>query len=283
MDWIERLKQSMAYIEENLEGDIDWHEAAKRALCSTYLFMRTFGLLTGIPLSEYVRRRRLTLAALALQDGAKVLDVALRFGYASPTAFQRAFTQFHGVTPMRARKPGAVLLSFPPMSFHLSIQGGIALQYRIEEKPGFRIVGYKETVSMLDGENFRRIPKIWEEMPQERYKALEALSGTRYPGMFGVITMSDQSDALEYYVAVESSREDLADWMDALETGTQPYAVFDTSFADLQDTTRRIFSEWLPSSGYEHADAPEYEYYPKGDMTDNAKYMCEIWIPVVKK
>lgn len=285
MDWIDRLKAAMAYIEDNLEGDIDWDQAARLALCSSHQFMRTFALITGVPLSDYVRRRRLTKAAFDLQTRQeKVLDVALRYGYASPTAFQRAFTIFHGVTPVKARRPGVTLKSYPPMSFQLTIQGGIDLQYRIEEKPALRLVGYREDISMLGGENFARIPKMWEEFPHERVEALGGLAGAQYPGMFGVIAMVEgKSDMLAYYIAVASERTDLQGWMSEITNPPLTYAVFDTPLATIQDTTRRIFAEWLPHAGYEHADAAELEYYPDGDMSDETKYICEIWIPVVKK
>ena len=284
MDWITRFTRAMDYIEDNLDGEIDWEQAGREALCSGHLFARMFAMMTNIPLSEYIRRRRLTRAAFDLQaNGDKVLDVALRYGYASPTAFQRAFTQFHDVTPSQARKQGIKLQAYPRMAFHLKIEGGITLQYRIEQKPAFRVVGYKETVSMVDGENFRRIPKIWEEFPAQKYHALETRMNPAQPGMFGVIDMGEKPDELVYWIAVNSDSADLEDWMSAMEVPVVSYAVFETSMKELQDITRRIFAEWLPNSGYEHAPAAEFEFYPPGDMESDENYKAEIWVPVVKK
>lgn len=285
MDWIARLTSAMTYIEENLCGEIDWAEAGRRAMCSSHQFARTFVLMTDVPLSEYVRRRRLTLAAQDLQQrGDKVLDVALRYGYASPTAFQRAFVLMHGITPSQARKPGALLKAYPPMSFHITIQGGIALQYRLEEKPAFRVVGYAEEISMINGENFVRIPKMWDEFSQEKWGALEAASDGKYPGCFGLIDVCPKNtEKMLYAICVSSQQEALPSWARAFDIPAANYAVFETSMADIQTTTKRVYGEWLPNSGYEHAEMPEFEYYPAGDMSDPAKYICEIWVPVTKR
>lgn len=284
MDWITRLQRALDYLEENLAGEIDWQEAGRRALMSGAYFARMFALMSGVPLSEYIRLRRLSLAATDLQQrGERVIDVAMRYGYASPTAFQRAFVLFHDVTPSQAHKSGIRLKAYPPISFNITIQGGIALQYRIEEKEAVRLVGYREEISMLGGENLIRIPRMWEEFPQERFAVLDGYNNGRYPGCFGVCEMNDRPDSLLYSIAVASDREDLEGWMAEIACAPATYAVFDTSLAAIQDTTRRIFAEWLPSSGYEHAEGAELEYYPSGDMTDSAAYMCEIWIPVVKK
>lgn len=157
------------------------------------------------------------------------------------------------------------------------------MQYRMEEKPGFRVVGYREVVGTVNGENFVKIPKMWDEFPKARYEALHTLADAQHAGIFGVIDMKDAAETFDYWIAVSSERTDLADWMASLEIPRQTYAIFDTPLANLQDVTRRIFAEWLPSSGYEHADGPELEYYPDGDMSDPAAYRTEIWIPVVRK
>ncbi|MDL2319349.1 AraC family transcriptional regulator, partial [Eubacteriales bacterium OttesenSCG-928-A19] len=278
-----RMTRAMDYIEAHLDGELDWGAVAREALCPPQQFARMFAMMTDVPLSEYVRRRRLTRAALDLQRGeGRVLDVALRYGYASPTAFQRAFQQFHGAPPSHARRQGVRLRSYPPMTFQFTIKGGTALQYRIEEKPGFRVVGYREEISMVGGENFRRIPELWNTFPRERCDALIARGDGQYPGMLGLIDMGPRDDTLAYWIAVSSASADLAPWMQAMDVPAATYAVFDTSLATLQDVTRRIFAEWLPSSGYEHGPSAELEYYPDGDMSDPAQYMCEIWIPVVK-
>ncbi len=100
MEWIEGLNKSMNYIEEHLTEEIDYEQAAKLACCSTYHFQRMFAYMANLPLSEYIRRRRMSLAAVDLQNGDnKIIDVALKYGYNSPTAFNRAFQNIHGIAP----------------------------------------------------------------------------------------------------------------------------------------------------------------------------------------
>lgn len=284
MDWISRLALSMAYLEEHLDQEIDWEQAARLALCSQYQFARTFSLLAGISLSEYVRARRLTRAAQDLQRGEdRVLDVALRYGYASPTAFQRAFVQFHGTSPRHARTPGARLKAYPPMSFQFTIQGGVALQYRMEKRDAFRVVGVPEVVSMVGGENFRRIPLIWDEFPPERFAALERVCDPKHPGTLGLMHMGDRMESMTYWIAVISEATALEPWMQSRTVPAATYAVFETTMKDLQDTTRRIYAEWMPGSGYEHADSDEFELYPPSEDMEDPTYLCEIWVPVVPK
>lgn len=284
MEWLDRMQEALAYIEDNLQGEIDWNEAGRRALCPGPMFARMFAVMVDIPLSEYIRRRRLTMAAFDLQaNGDKVIDVALRYGYASPTAFQRAFTQFHDITPNQAKKPGARLRAYPPISFQITIKGGIALEYRIEKKGPLRIIGHYEDISMEDGYNFVRIPQMWDEFSPEQYAQLEERAGKTYPGWFGVIDMmKDKPKELRYWIATDSDSIDLEDWMQVQEVPAATYAVFETPLSTLQDMTKQIFGQWFPSSGYVHSMAPEFEYYPQGDMSDSSKYIVELWFPVEK-
>ena len=103
MEWLDRLNDALNYIEDNLQEEIEYEKAAKIACCSTYHFQRMFSYIAGVPLSEYIRNRRLTMAALDLQNGDKVIDVALRYGYESPTSFNRAFQKIHGTSPSTAQ------------------------------------------------------------------------------------------------------------------------------------------------------------------------------------
>lgn len=125
-DWLDRMNSAMEYIETNLADNILYDEIAQRACCSTYHFQRMFPFITGVSLSEYIRRRRLTLAAFERQTtDAKVIDVAMKYGYDSPEAFARAFKNLHGIMPISARDKGVSLKTYPRMSFHISIKGDI--------------------------------------------------------------------------------------------------------------------------------------------------------------
>lgn len=145
MNSLKHMNDALAYIEARLADNIDMNEAARLALCSEYHFTRMFSFLAGIPLSEYVRRRRLTRAAAELrQSNAKVIDIALKYGYSSPDAFARAFQQLHDATPSEARRTGAMLKAYPPMTFQLMIQGGSEMNYRIVDKEAFRILCFPD-------------------------------------------------------------------------------------------------------------------------------------------
>ena len=130
MDWIERLNKAINYLEEHIREDIDLEQTAKIACCSTYHFQRMFTYMAGIPLSEYIRRRRMSLAAADLQrSDAKIVDIALKYGYTSPTAFNRAFQSVHKITPSAAKKAGTSIKSYPPISFKIMIKGVEEMNY----------------------------------------------------------------------------------------------------------------------------------------------------------
>ena len=144
MEWLKQLSQAIDYIENNLAGDISYDEAAKIACCSTYYFQRMFSYVAGIPLSDYVRRRRMTKAAFELQvSEAKVMDIGSKYGYVSPTSFNRAFQNVHGVAPTAARMEGTILNAYPRISFSIKVTGGESMRYRVETKDPIRIVGVR--------------------------------------------------------------------------------------------------------------------------------------------
>jgi AraC family transcriptional regulator len=153
MDSLEKMNEALSYIEENITNEIDFKEVARLAFCSEYHFQRMFSFLAGITLSEYIRRRRLTLAAFELNNSnIRIIDIAVKYEYNSPDSFTRAFQVLHGITPSEARKNGQSLKAYPRMTFQLSIKGGSELNYRIEEKEAFRIIGNYEKSS----NNFQR-------------------------------------------------------------------------------------------------------------------------------
>ena len=145
MDSLTSMNNAMQYIEEHLTDDIDYSEVSKIACCSEYHFKRMFSFLSGIGLSEYIRRRRLTLAALDLKDtNLRIIDVAVKYGYDSADAFSRAFHSMHGILPSEARSENTQLKAYPRMTFQLSIKGGCEMNYRIVEKGPFQLVGIKK-------------------------------------------------------------------------------------------------------------------------------------------
>ncbi|HPF86750.1 MAG TPA: AraC family transcriptional regulator [Candidatus Limiplasma sp.] len=286
MEWLERLNSALDYIEEHLADDIQTNEAARIACCSTYHFQRMFSYIAGVPLAEYIRRRRMTMAAFALQQSdVRVIDLALRFGYDSPTAFNRAFQSVHGMPPTAAKEAGVTLHTYPRISFHISIKGDAKMDYRIEDKGALRIIGLKTGMDKDMEKNFRTIPKFWLETAQsEAMQKLRTMMDTPLKGVLGVSACAG-AEEWEYYIAVASTLPLLKEFPQMCEytvpagtwavfpgTGVMPGAI--------QALEKRVVTEWLPTSGYEYANAPDIEVYLTADPQNT---VFEVWLPIVKK
>ncbi len=280
MDTLENMKQAIDYIESNLDREIEYARIAQIALCSQYHFQRMFGFLIGIPLSEYIRRRRLTLAAFDLQNGnEKIIDIALKYGYNSPDAFSRAFIAMHGIIPSKARKRGMSLKAYPRITFSLSLKGVVEMNYRIEQKDSFAIVGIKQRFSHVEGLG-ENIGKMWSETPSETIGQIAELGN----GLVGVYSGMYEDNTTDYYIAA-ITKKDCPKTMCKLEIPSLTWAIFEITGpmpTAMTEIWGRIFSEWFPTSGYEHAEAPEVEWYSNGDLS-SSDYKSEIWIPVIKK
>ena len=165
MEWITRLNSAINYIEDNIYEEIEYAELSKLACCSTYHFQRMFAYMADMPLSEYIRRRRMSRAAVDLQSGdEKIVDVATKYGYDSPTAFNRAFQKVHGVAPSHIKNKGVTISAFPPISFKVTIKGAEEMKYRIENKVAFRIVGVSKPLFKEIEKNFKIVPAMWQEI-----------------------------------------------------------------------------------------------------------------------
>jgi len=265
MDLLRNMNRALHYIEENLTNDIDFREVARLALCSEYHFKRMFSFLAGITLSEYIRRRRLTLAAFELKDSnIKVIDVAIKYNYSSPDSFTRAFQNLHGITPSEAKKNGSSLKAFPKMTFQLSIKGGNEMNYRIEEKEAFHIVGIKERVPIIFHGVNPKIAAMWESLNDETVRKLKELSNVTPLGLLSAsLNFSEgrmeEKGQLDHYIGVATTK-DCPDDLVQLEVPAGIWAVFEAvgPFPEtLQNVWGRIYSEWFPSSNYEQVEGPE--------------------------
>ena len=184
MDSLNSMNKALIYIEEHLTEDIDYNEISKIAFCSEYHFKRMFSYLSGISLSEYIRRRRLTLAALDLKNrNLRIIDVAIKYGYNSADSFSRAFQSMHGILPSEARSENTKIKAFPRMTFQLSIQGGCAMNYRIVEKEPFNLIGFMMRVPIIfEGVN-PEIAAMTKLLTPEVIKQLKALSNLEPKGI----------------------------------------------------------------------------------------------------
>ena len=285
MEWLDRMNLAIGYIEDNLADEIDPGQAAKIACCSVFHFQRMFSYMANVSLAEYIRRRRMTLAAFELQNSdIKIIDLALKYGYESPTSFTRAFHTVHGIAPSCAREKGVNLVAQPRMTFFISIKGDVQMNYKIEEKGAFRVVGAKEHMELALEESFVRVPQFWGETIQSgMFSDICKLSNQEPFGVLGISTCMNGKD-FDYYIACATDkptphnmheyRVPAATWAIFECTGPMPTAI--------QELQKRIITEWLPTSGYEYADAPDIEVYPAGDTTSPG-YKCEVWLPIVKK
>lgn len=285
MDWIGRLNQALDYIEDNLDGEIGFEKIAQIACCSSFHFQRMFSYIAGIPLSEYIRRRRMTAAAFDLQtSNIKIIDLALKYGYDSPTSFNRAFQTLHGIAPSAARTEGAPLKAFPRIRISVSIKGETEMKYRIEKKEAFRIVGVKESMHVNLEENFAKIPQLWQQVTQDG--SLMRLVKMMNQPPFSILGVSTcmNGEKMDYYIAAATNLP-APEGMCETIVPAGIWAIFECVGPlphTMQDLQRRIITEWLPTSGYEYADAPDVEVYTNGDQ-QAADYRSEIWLPVVKK
>jgi AraC family transcriptional regulator len=281
MEWIQRLNSAVNFIEEHITDEIEYAELAKIACCSTYHFQRMFAYMASVPLSEYIRRRRMSLAAADLQSTTqKIVDVGLKYGYSSPTAFNRAFQSVHGVAPSAVREQGIVLKAFPPIRFQMTIKGAEEMNYRIENKESFRIVGISMPLHKEIEKNFEIVPGMWGKAAMDgTIQKLAGLIDTPPMGLLGVSACNDE-EAWKYFIAVSSSKE--AEGLEEYTVPAATWAIFSGSGTNqsIQELEQRIITEWLPASGYEYANAPDIEVYLNPDP-QNAQY--EVWIPVVKK
>lgn len=281
MEWIEKLNNAVNYIEENLTTEVNYEKLGKIACCSTYHFQRMFTYMAGIPLSEYIRRRKMSLAAVDLQSGhEKIIDVAAKFGYSSPTAFNRAFKSIHGIAPSSVKNEGVLVKSFPPITFQVTVKGVEEINYRIETKSDFRIIGLSQPLNKNIEDNFLIVPKMWQSASVDgTIQELAGLMNSNPKGLLGVSACNNEEE-WKYFIAVSSTVE--TQKFEDYRIPAATWAIFSGSGTNrtIQELEKRIITEWLPTSGYEYANAPDIEVYLTPDP-QNAQY--EVWIPITKK
>jgi len=286
MEWLNRMMSALDVIEAKMLEPLDMAELAKAAYSSPHHFQRMFYMLTGMTVAEYVRKRRLTLAAQELaMSGSKVIDVAMKYCYDSPESFSKAFRKLHGISPSEARNSGVQLKAFPRISFHLSLKGDKEMDYRIVQREAFTVVGKSIQTTTIEGGNSIEIPKFWRDTYADGTGAsISALGKNR--DILGVCYGAQQGgEVFNYAIAVETDRTESEDGFEFIQVPAATWAVF-TSIGPMpgaiQEVWNRIYQEWFPATDYEQAEIPDFELYPPGDTTSE-EYRCEVWIPVIKK
>ena len=304
MDWLTRMNATIAYIEENLDGDIDHEALARIACCSSHNFFRMFSFITDVSLSEYIRRRRLTLAALELQKSdIKVIDLAVKYGYDSPVSFTRAFHLLHGVTPTEARADGVMLKAYPRLSFQISIKGEKEMDYRIESKEAFQVFGIEEVFQSEAGDtaeigvptSYRKPSDLWDDSHangayEKLFNDAGDLPAFVDKNLCKVHAVCDyretEANTFPYMLCAFRSHNSNVDGYAIADIPAHTWAIFPTEKFKWDDCGtvlgslyKRIFSEWLPTSNYEQVGSLDMELYG-GD--DELGYI-EIWLAIRKK
>lgn len=286
MDCIESIIKSIDFIENNLLENITYADAARSVYISSYHFHRLFSMLTGITPSEYIRARRLSIASQELTFGdAKVIDIALKYGYDSPESFTKAFTRFHGITPSVAKRSGAKLKSYNRLTLNITKQGGNNMDYKIVKQEPFKILA---RVKKFDNEIISRddstdIPDFWKACGKDdTFDVLK--KHTEKCEYYGVCTpVSKESNLFDYGIGVKYDSKAVPDGFELMNVKPTLWAVFQCKGENpdcISAVWDKIFKEFLPSSQYNMLDDVDYELYPENGESD---LFCEVWIPVENK
>ncbi|MDR1689278.1 MAG: AraC family transcriptional regulator [Clostridiales bacterium] len=289
MDILTELNRATAYIEEHIEDDTALAGVANVTSYSPYHFGRLFYYIADMPLSEYIRKRKLSLAAMKLQTGRdRVIDLAVMYGYDSADSFSRAFAKQHGVTPSAARQPGVGLTIFPPLTFQIKIKGVQAMNWRIEEKEAFEVFGIER---IYGNDETGKVPEFWNECHQNgSYERLvSAAGGVPNPDGMCVINAvcgycEPGDNTFPYMICALKKTGSKTDGFKVAQIPKATWAVFRSEKASNIGTQiptlfNRAYSEWLPSSGYEKATGPDMEIYYSAS---HGMFFEEVWLPVKK-
>ncbi|WP_027630391.1 AraC family transcriptional regulator [Ruminiclostridium cellobioparum] len=286
---LNELNHVIDYIEEHLTDDLSLEIISEYAGVSDYHFRQIFFYLSGLTLSEYVKNRKLSEASMDLLHGEKVTDVALKYGYQSMDGFTRAFKKWSGFLPSDVIKKG-ISKSFPKLSFIITVKGGINMEFRIEDKPAFNLVGVSNRVPIqFEGVN-NEIVKLAQSITDEQKKEMHSLQNIK---PYEIVNASYEADAnflkeegdLTHLIGVLTTESQVSDLLEVVPVEAYTWAVFPNEGpfpSTLQDTMAKIYSEWLPSSDYEVINAPSFSFTKMDKNKINFAY-SEVWIPVRKR
>jgi AraC family transcriptional regulator len=285
---LQKFNHLMDYIETHLTEAISGKEISKIVGLSDYHFKRMFSYMAGMSLNEYIKNRRLSVANVELINGAKVTDIAYKYGYQSIEGFSRAFREWSGFLPSEVTK-NKIQKSFPKFSFFIDIRGGISMEFKIEKKEKFKIVGVSKRVPIqFEGVN-NAILELAQSITEQQRNEMHQLADL-YPHQ--VLNVSydfdegflEEEGYLTHMIGFATTKENPFDDLEQITIEESLWAIFPNqgSFpAAFQETTAKIYSEWLPSADYEVADLPGISFTQHNSPSEN-KY-SEIWMPVKKK
>ena len=279
MNIIQSFNGTMAYIEKTLETGYDEAEIARISGYSYPLFSRIFSILVGYPLTEYLRFRKLSRAAADLRNtDAKIIDIALAYGYESPDSFAAAFKKFHGVSPSGVRN-GKAFKSFAPIKLSLTVNGGQTMEVNIEKKSGFTLAGVQ-----IAADQTSEFPKVWDSLFEKAPH--EELAKLGNGNSFGVCSEVKGGQTFIYTAAYDCCDEQKAAalGLTVMHIPEAEYAVVRLHGAVpgcIHQGWKYVMETFFPEQGYCHAGTPDFEAYSEGDMY-SPDYRMELWVPIVK-
>ncbi|HWL13175.1 MAG TPA: AraC family transcriptional regulator [Ureibacillus sp.] len=288
MSWVDSIQKAIDYIEQNLlDTDLSIEHIAKACNSSAFHFQRIFSILTEITVGDYIRRRRLTLAAQDLINTKdKIIDIAYKYGYETPESFSKAFRKQHSLSPKEARKKLGPLQSYNRLVIKIKLEGALPMNYKIVEKKAFQVVGIKRSYSYKNGENLSGIPQFWNDAHADGTNdQLFDLNNGEIQGVLGVCIVEENKKnegEMEYWIAT-ARNGNVPKGMDSYEIPPSKWVIFEVHGAmphAMQDTWKKIYSEWFPSNPFKPAGTAELEVYTNGNPS-NPNYYSEIWIPIV--
>ncbi len=293
MEWIRQLQAALTFIEEHLTEEIGYEEIARHIYMSGHSFHRAFSLMAGMTAAEYIRRRRLSLAAHELQmTNISVIEAALKYGYESPESFSKAFSRFHGVTPRQAKAPGTPLRMFNPLTIKVTLDGGTIMDYRIVRKDSLRFIALVRAFpnEIVNDDSDHSIPDFWDEcLAGGLIEPLRRLIPAGKRDLYGLCSpKTDEHGCFRYGIGIMTGEEAPAIDEAALmrsgytlwETEPAEYAVFrctGDSGGCITQAWNRFYREFLPQTGYRQTEQTDFELYP--EQGDDGLF-CELWIPI---
>lgn len=302
MEWNSSIRTTIDYIEDNILTVNGVEEIAKHICVSPFYLQKGFRIMTGYSIGEYIRNRRLYLAGLDVwADKEKIIDIAYRYSYDNPESFSKAFSRFHGVSPLQIKKDPKQLKVFLPLKITVTVKGGYDMDYIVEKMKGFKIIGFEREFGYETEDSYANIPKFWDALSDKYFKKL--WSGSCEPnsdiekailkyniGLYGVCVDDDvemsENGKFRYLIAGKYTGGDVPEGLKVYELPDCEWAKFlcrGRMPTALQSINTKIFREWLPGNReYELAVPINIEWYSMGDPTSE-DYESAIWIPVKKK
>lgn len=295
MEWTETLRSVIDYMEEHIREPITAEDVAAHVYVSPFYLQRGFEIVTGYSISKYLRCRRLYLAALDLAlDRGKVIDIAYRYGFETPESFTKAFVRFHGATPTQVKKDRRLIKPFFPLKVTISVQGGESMEYTVEHKEKFTVVGFARNFRFES--SYQEIPAFWEEFSAQYCTPLLSGKEPQMPeekavcthgiGEFGVcVDEGGVPDEFRYLIAGRYQGGPVPEGLELFEFPAMDWVVFPCRGplpGTLQAINTKVFQEWLPgNTEYRITMDANIEWYSNGE-TDSDEYQAAIWVPVEK-